>query len=133
MNILFWNVRSAISKLSEILQYFSDFTANIGLLTETWQTSSVPGWVDSFTAEIKEIAAAEQYFINCLSCPRPGGGRGGGVATLFETKFNVKRYTLRNTYVTFESVFVIVKHNKLNFLLGSIYRVPTNTSFLDFM
>ena len=93
----------------------------------------MPGKVDTFTAKIKEIAAAQKYLINCISCPRPGGRRGGGVATLFETKFNVKRYTLSNTYVTFESVFTTVKHNKLNFILGSIYRVPTNISFQDFM
>ena len=61
LSILFWNVRSAINKLSEIIQYFSDFTANIGLLTETWQSSSLPGKYDSFSAEIKDIAAAENY------------------------------------------------------------------------
>ena len=119
--------------MSEIIHYFSDYTANIGLLTETWQTSSVPGKFDTFAAEIKDLASAEEYHIDCLSCPRPSGGRGGGVATLFETHFNVKRYALRNTYDTFESVFTIVKLNKLNFILGSIYRVPTNISFQDFM
>ena len=122
-----------MNKLSEIIHYFSDFTANIGLLTETWQTSSLPGKFDTFAAEIKDLASAEKYRINCLSCPRPSGGRGGGVATLFETHFNVKRYTLRNTYDTFESIFTIVKIDKLNFVLGSIYRVPTNISFQDFM
>ena len=105
LSILFWNVRSAINKLSEIIQYFSDFTANIGLLTKTWQSSSLPGKYDSFSAEIKDIAAAENYMINCFCCPRPSGGRGGGVATLFETHLKVKRYTFRNTYDTFESVF----------------------------
>ena len=133
LSILFWNVRSAINKLPEIIQYFSDFTANIGLLTETWQSSSLPGKYDSFSAEIKDIAAAENYLINCFCCPRPSGGRGGGVATLFETHLKVKRYTFRNTYETFESMFVIVTYNKLNFLLGSIYRVPTNISFHSFM
>ena len=130
---MFWNVRSAMNKMSEIIQYYSDFNANIGLLTETWQTSSVPGKYDSFSAEIKDIAAAEDYFIDCFSCPRPSGGRGGGVATLFETHLNVKRYTLNNTYETFESVFAIVKHDKLNFVLGSIYRVSTNITFQSFM
>ena len=119
--------------MSEIINYFSDYSANIGLLTETWQTSCVPGKFDSFTAEIKDIAAAENYHIDCISCPRPSGGRGGGVATLYETHLNVKRYTLRNTYDTFESVFTIVKLNKHTFVLGSIYRVPTNVSFQDFM
>ena len=133
LNLLFWNVRSAICKMSEIIQYYSDFTANIGLLTETWQTSSIPGRYDSFSAKIKELAAAEKYSIDCIACPRPSGRRGGGVATLFETHLNVKRYSIRNTYETFESVFTIVKHNKLNFVLGSIYRVPTNISFQSFM
>ena len=133
LDIMFWNVRSAMNKMSEIIQYYSDFNANIGLLTETWQTSSVPGKYDSFSAEIKDIAAAEDYFIDCFSCPRPSGGRGGGVATLFETHLNVKRYTLNNTYETFESVFAIVKHDKLNFVLGSIYRVSTNITFQSFM
>ena len=68
-----------------------------------------------------------------MACPRPSGRRGGGVATLFQNHFNVKRYTLPNTYETFESVFAIVRHNKLNFVLGSIYRVPTNISFQSFM
>ena len=77
LDIMFWNVRSAMNKMSEIIQYYSDFNANIGLLTETWQTSSVPGKYDSFSAEIKDIAAAEDYFIDCFSCPRPSGGRGG--------------------------------------------------------
>ena len=113
--------------MSEIIQYYSDFTANIGLLTETWQTCSVPGKFDCFSAEIKEIAAAENYVIDCLSCPRSTGKRGSGVATIFETHFNVKRYTIPNNYETFESIFVIVKHSKLNIMLGSIYRVPTNT------
>ena len=133
VNLLFWNVRSAVNKMSEIIQYFSDFTANIGLLTETWQTSCIPGRYDSFSAKIKELAAAENYLIDCFACPRPSGRRGGGVATLFETRINVKRYSLRHTYDTFESVFAIVKHNKLNFVLGSIYRVPTNISFQSFM
>ena len=133
VNLLFWNVRSAINKMSEIIQYYSDFTANIGLLTETWQTSCIPGRYDSFSAKIKELAAAENYLIDCFACPRPSGKRGGGVATLFETRINVKRYSLRHTYETFESVFTIVKHNKLNFVLGSIYRVPTNISFQSFM
>ena len=133
LNLLFWNVRSAICKMSEIIQYYSDFTANIGLLTETWQTSSIPGRYDSFSAKIKELAAAERYSIDCIACPRPSGRRGGGVATLFETHLNVKRYSIRNTYETFESVFTIVKHNKLNFVLGSIYRVPTNISFQSFI
>ena len=133
LNILFWNVRSAINKMSEIIQYYSDFTANIGLLTETWQASSIPGKYDCFSAKIKELASAEKYFIDCLACPRPSGRRGGGVATLFENHFNVKRYTLPNTYDTFESVFAIVRHDKLNFVLGSIYRVPTNISFQSFM
>ena len=119
--------------MSEIIQYYSDFTANIGLLTETWQTSCIPGRYDSFSAKIKELAAAENYLIDCFACPRPSGKRGGGVATLFETRINVKRYSLRHTYETFESVFTIVKHNKLNFVLGSIYRVPTNISFQSFM
>ena len=119
--------------MSEIIQYYSDFTANIGLLTETWQTTSLPGRYDSFSAKIKELAAAENYLIDCIACPRPSGKRGGGVATLFETNLNVKRYGLRNIYETFESVFTIVKHNKLNFVLGSIYRLPTNISFQSFM
>ena len=72
-----------MNKMSEIIHYFSDYTANIGLLTETWQTSSVPGKFDTFAAEIKDLASAEEYHIDCLSCPRPSGGRGGGVATLF--------------------------------------------------
>ena len=93
----------------------------------------MPGKYDSFSAEIKEIAAAEDYSIDCFCCPRPNGGRGGGVATLYETQLRIKRYTLPNTYETFESVFVIVKHNNLNFILGSIYRVPTNISFHTFM
>ena len=122
-----------MNKLSEIIQYYSDFTANIGLLTETWQISAVQGKFDTFSAEIKDIAAAENYCINCFSRPRPGGRRGGGVATLFETHLNLKRYALRNSYETFESVFATVKHNKLNFVLGSIYRVPTNVSFQLFM
>ena len=122
-----------MNKMSEIIQYFSDFTANIGSLTETWQTSSVPGKFDSFSAEIKETAAAENYPIDCFSCPRPSGKRGGGVATLFQKPFNVKRYTFQNSYETFESVFVIVKHNNLDFLLGSIYRVPTNILFQSFL
>ena len=46
---------------------------------------------------------------------------------------NVKRYTLHHTYETFESVFTIVKHNNLNFLLGSIYHVPINVTFQNFM
>ena len=83
-----------MNKMSEILQYYSDYIANIGLLTETWQISSVPGKFDSFSAEIKEIAAAENYFIDCFSCPRPTGGRGGGVATLFESHFNLKLLNL---------------------------------------
>ena len=58
---------------------------------------------------------------------------GGGVATLFKSHLNVKRYTLHHTYETFGSVFTIVKHNNLNFLLGSIYRVPTNVTFQNFM
>ena len=119
--------------MSEIIHYFADLPANIGLLTETWQTSSVPGKFDTFAAEIKDLALAEKYHINCLSCPRPGGRRGAVVATLFENHFNVKRYTIRNTYDTFESVFTIVKINKLNFVLGSIYRVPTNISFQSFL
>ena len=119
--------------MSEIIQYYSDFTANIGLLTETWQTSSMPGRYDSFSAKIKELAAAEKYLIECIACPRPSGRRGGGVATIFETHLNVKRYSIRNTYETFESVFTIVRLNKLNFVLGSIYRVPTDFSFQSFM
>ena len=67
VNLLFWDVRSAINKMSEIIQYYSDFTANIGLLTETWQTSCIPGRYDSFSAKIKELAAAENYLIDCLS------------------------------------------------------------------
>ena len=122
-----------MNKLSEIIQYYADFNANIGLLTETWQTASVQGKYDSFSAEIKDIAAANDYYIDCFACPRPSGGRGGGVATLFESHLNVKRYTLHHTYETFESVFTIVKHNNLNFLLGSIYRVPTNVTFQNFM
>ena len=123
-----------MNKLSEIIQYFSDFTANIGLLSETWQSSSTPGRFDCFSAEVKELAAAENYFINCFARPRPTGGRGGGVATLSETNLNVKRYSIANTYVTFEYVFVSVKHNNLNFLLGSIYRLPSsNITFEDFM
>ena len=131
--ILLWNVRSANNKLSEIIQYCSDFTANITLLTETWQNSAIPGLFDCFSAEIKEIAVAENYSIDCFSCPRPGGRRGGGVATLFEKNLHVKQYMLNHTYLTFESVFVTVKHHKLNFLLGSIYRIPTNITFQDFM
>ena len=133
LDITFWNVRSAMNKLSEIVQFYSDYSANIGLLTETWQISSLPGKYDSFSADIKETAAAENYFINCFACPRPSGGRGGGVATIAQTQFNVKRYTIKQSFKSFESVFVIVKHNKLDFLLGSIYRVPTNFSFQDFM
>ena len=78
LKIIFWNVRSANNKMSEIISYFSDCSANIGLLTENWQTSCVPGEFDSFTAEIKDIAATENYHIDCISCPRPSGGRGGG-------------------------------------------------------
>ena len=79
LNILFWNVRSAINKMSEIIQYYSDYTANIGLLTETWQASSIPGKYDCFSAEIKELATAEKYFIDCLACPRPSGRREVGL------------------------------------------------------
>ena len=122
-----------MNKLSEIIQYCSDFTANISLITETWQISAIPGLFDCFSAEIKELAAAENYSINCFTCPRPSGGRGGGVATLFETNLHVKQYMINKTYVTFESVFVTVIHHKLDFLLGSIYRVPTNITFQDFM
>ena len=88
-----------MNKLSEIIQYLSDYTANIGILTETWQTSSLPGKFDCFSAAVKELAAAENYFINCFARPRPNGGRGGGVATLSETNLNVKRYSFRNTYM----------------------------------
>ena len=133
LRILFWNVRSAMNKTSEILQYSSDNTANIALLSETWQINTLPGKYDTFSATIKEIASAENYLINCFSCPRQTGKRGGGVATLSETVLNVKHYPIHNNYVTFESLFVIVKHNNLHFLLGSIYRVPTNVSFQDFI
>ena len=78
LDIIFWNVRSAMNKLSEIIQYYADFNANIGLLTETWQTASVQGKYDSFSAEIKDIAAANDYYIDCFACPRPSGGRGVG-------------------------------------------------------
>ena len=67
-----------MNKMSEIIHYFADLPANIGLLTETWQTISVLGKFDTFAAEIKDLALAEEYLINCLSCPRPGGGQGGG-------------------------------------------------------
>ena len=122
-----------MNKTSEILQYASDNTSNIALLSETWQINTLPGKYDTFSAAIKEIALAENYFVNCFSCPRQTGKRGGGVATLSETHLNVKRYSIHKSYDTFESIFVIVKHNNLHFLLGSIYRVPTDVSFQDFM
>ena len=117
LRILFWNVRSAMNKTSEILQYSSDNTANIALLSETWQINTLPGKYDTFSATIKEIASAENYLINCFSCPRQTGKRGGGVATLSETHLNVKRYSIHNNYVTFESPL----HLALSNIITSIF------------
>ena len=126
-------MRSAVNKMSQILQYSSDNASNITLLSETWQTDSIPGKFDTFSASMKEIAAAENFPINCFTCPRQNGKRGGGVATLVDTRLNVKQYSIQKNYLTIESVFVIVQHDKFHFLLGSIYRVPTNVSFQDFI
>ena len=60
------------------------------------------------------------------------GRRGGGASIIFETHNNTKCYAVWNSYNALESVFLIVKHKKLNFILGSIYCVPTNTSSQDF-
>ena len=120
--------------MSNIAQYASDIQPNITLLSETWQTSSLAGKYDSFSAAIKDFAAAEGSSINCISCPRPTGGRGVGVATLCKTDLNVKRFSFRNDYTTFESLFVIVKHNIHTILLGNIYRIPSaNIPFQDFI
>ena len=77
-----WNVRSAMNKMSEIVQYASDNTANTSLLNETRQPQSVSGKYDGFSAAIKDIAAAENYTVKCFSCPKPSEG-GEGVLLLF--------------------------------------------------
>ena len=133
LNIIFWNVRSAMNKMSEIVQYASDNSANITLLNETWQPCSLTGKYDCFSAAIKDLASAENYNVNCFSCPRSSGGRGGGVATLSDTSLNVKRLSTHKHYITFESLFVIVKHSSLKFILGNIYRPPNTFSFQEFL
>ena len=97
-----------MNKMSEIVQYASDNSANITLLNETWQPCSLTGKYDCFSAAIKDLASAENYNVNCFSCPRSSGGRGGGVATLSDTSLNVKRLSTHKHYITFESLFVII-------------------------
>ena len=50
----------------------------------------MPGKCDTFSATIKDLAAAEGYSIDCYTCPRPSGGRGGGVAILSPTCISTK-------------------------------------------
>ena len=106
-----------MNKMSSIVQYVSDISPNITLRSETWKTSSLPGKYDCFSAAVKDFAAAESFSIDCFSTPRPTGGRGGGVTTLSKAGLNVKRYSFRSDYVSFESIFVIVNYNKRNVLL----------------
>ena len=124
-----WNVRSAEHKISEIMQYFSDKTIDIALLSETWQANALPGKYDSFTAAIKDFGAAEELDLNCFHCPRLSGRKGGGVATLYKTCHCVKHFSLKHEFETFECVVTTVEHEKFPFLLGNIYRPPAVPSF----
>ena len=122
-----------MNKMSPILQYAGDKNINILLLNETWQNSSIPGKYDSFTAAIKDVASSELLDFNCFSCPRPSGGRGGGVATLITSQLSSKVFSIQHNYSTFDCIFLIIKHLDTTFLLGNIYRPPSTVSFQVFM
>ena len=98
-----------MNKMSRILQYTGDKNTDISLLNETWQLSSVPGKYDSFSASIKDAASTEMMNLNCFSCPRPSGGRGGGVETLTLSKLSAKRFTFQHVYTSFEYIFISIK------------------------
>ena len=115
-----------MNKMLSIVQYVSDISPNITLLSEMWKTSSLPGKYDCFSAAVKDFVATESFSIDCFSTPLPTGERGGGVATLSKAGLNVKRYSFRSDYVSFESLFVIVNYNKRHVLLGNIYRLLTS-------
>ena len=91
-----------MNKMSPILQYAGDKNIDIILLNETWQISSIPGKYDSFSAAIKDVASTEMLELNCFSCPRPTGGRGGGVATLTTSQISSKVLSIQHNYATFE-------------------------------
>ena len=118
-----------MNKTSQILQYVSDLDTNTTLLSEAWQCDSVPGKFDSFSACVKDLAIAEGYSIDCYACPRPNGVRGGGVAVaiLSPTNVSTKLFSVGRCYTSFESLFINVRYNQYNFLLGNIYRSPSTT------
>ena len=95
---MLWNTRSAMSKLPVIIQTFADSGSDFLIATETWHPRSIPGKLDTFTASIRNFAAAEGISeINVYSKARSSGKRGGGIALVSKPCFFVLIFQFRHS------------------------------------
>ena len=130
---MLWNTRSAVNKISDIVQYFADSHADFVVMCETWQACPTPGMLDTFSATLREFALAESLEdIAIYTRARNSDKRGGGLALLSRKDVLFAYYNIDVAMPSsFEYLSVKCK-SQSPFVLVCLYR-PPSIAFTTFM
>lgn len=120
LELLLLNVRSICNsgiknKPVLINDYITDHQLDIIALTETWIKPTTCG---------STLAAITPPGYSLDHVPRPGGGRGGGVALIYRDSFKVKRICTP-TFTSFEHMSQSLSYRSKTYLIIVVYRSPT--------
>ena len=122
---MLWNTRSAVSKMSLIVQCFADSGADFLVISETWQACPVLGKLDTFSASLKDFAIAESlHEVTVFTKARSTGKRGGGLALVTKKNIAFSYYSIN--LLSPESFEYLTLKCKCDspFVLVGIYRLP---------
>ena len=124
-----FNVRSVCNKVEDFIKLMEVNNVDVAFVSETWlQSNSNP-----VTAEIKSFG----YRLHHCHRVHETKDRGGGVAIVCKTIFELFPCTKNSDYVSFEHVIGRLYNsiNKTNFIMITVYRnqnIPESVFISDF-
>lgn len=121
-----------MNKVPTVVQYFSDHSIDIAVLSETWQVCPIPGKMDPFPAAIKDFGESESLSLKSYCKARNDGRIGGGITLISRETLPFSYYNVNFGNPTSFEFLSLKSKCSSPVVVGCVYR-PSSSSISVFL